>query len=92
MFTKTLLCLLFTVLPFVSHSQIPASTYPFDLTILERQATYADIIMPTGKAGKFTYINTKTGRPAFKGIYDCAYPFVKMPRHHTKKPAQMLYT
>ncbi|KGO85237.1 hypothetical protein Q765_17230 [Flavobacterium rivuli WB 3.3-2 = DSM 21788] len=62
---------------FLGHSQDLRSTLPFDLTILERQAIYADDIMPKGKAGKFIYINTKTGKAAFKGIYDSAYPFVK---------------
>lgn len=61
----------------MGYSQDSRSTLPFDLNILERQAIYADDIMPRGKAGKFTYINTKTGKPAFKGTFDVAYPFVK---------------
>jgi len=77
MFTKILFCLLFIVVAFVGHSQAPASTYPFDLTILARQASYTDTIMPTGKAGKFIYINTKTGKRAFNTIYESASPFVK---------------
>ena len=62
---------------FLGHSQDLRNTLPFDLTILERQAIYADDIMPKGKANKFIYINTKTGKAAFKGIYDSAYPFVQ---------------
>lgn len=68
---------MFIVISIVGYSQDLRSTLPIDLTILERQAVYADGIMPKGKAGKFIYINTKTGEAAFKGIYDSAYPFVK---------------
>lgn len=61
----------------MGYCQDLRSTLPFDLTILERQAVYADDIMPKGKAGKFIYIDTKTSKQAFKGTYDSAYPFVK---------------
>lgn len=68
---------MFILISFAGNSQNLRSIYPFNLTILERQAVYADDIMPKGSAGKFIYINTKTGKQAFKGIYDGAYPFVK---------------
>jgi hypothetical protein len=77
MLSKNLYYTLFIVISFVGYCQDLRSTLPFDLTILERQAVYADDIMPKGKAGKFIYIDTKTGKQAFIGIYDSAYPFVK---------------
>ncbi len=77
MFSKNLFCLFLSVISFIGFGQDFRKTLPFDLSILERQAAYPDDVMPKGKAGKFTYVNTKTGKPAFSGTFDSAYPFVK---------------
>jgi len=51
--------------------------FPFDSEILSKFAQYKDFVMPKYSNGRFTYFNTKTGKQAFKGAFDTAYPFVK---------------